>query len=169
MKSIIQDRDNHIDTQCKGGVMKHTISFIIIGLLLISGCTPKSDTPTIEESAVREAVIAAYQEGICNVGDVEAIRKGFHEAFTMYGTHEGELWMLSLAEWIASVEKNKSDGKYPPEEKVTLEFPMIDITGNTAMVKTAFYRGTRLAYSDYLSLYKFADGWKIVAKVFHTH
>jgi hypothetical protein len=149
--------------------MKRVITVVILCLFIISGCAQKNTTPPIEESAVREAILAAYQEGICNVGDVEAIRKGFHEAFTMYGTREGVLWTRSLDQWIASVEKNKEDGKYPPEEKVTLEFPMIDITGNTAMVKTAFYRGTELAYSDYLSLYKFNDGWKIVAKVFHTH
>ena len=149
--------------------MKRSIACIIILMFIIGACTPKTETPTTEESAVRESILAAYQEGICNVGDVDAIREGFHEAFTMYGTHEGVLWTRSLDQWISSVEKNKADGKFPPEERVTLEFPMIDITGNTAMVKTAFYRGSKLAYSDYLSLYKFPEGWKIVAKVFYTH
>ena len=55
------------------------------------------------------------------------------------------------------------------EEKVTAKFPIIDITGNAAMVKLEYYKGGNHVFTDYLSLYKFEEGWKIVSKIYFRH
>ena len=122
-----------------------------------------------EKATIKEVIIKAYLGGIANRGDVDALRQGFHPGFTMFGVEENSLWKRPLYTWIEMIEKSKEEGKYPPKEKVTFEFPMIDITGRAAVVKIKFVRGGKLAYTDYLSLYKFDDGWKIVAKIFHSH
>jgi hypothetical protein len=45
----------------------------------------------------------------------------------------------------------------------------VDVTGDAAVAKFEFYVGIKLAYVDYQFLYKFADGWKIVSKIFHKY
>ncbi|MEM9982845.1 MAG: nuclear transport factor 2 family protein, partial [Bacteroidota bacterium] len=104
-------------------------------------------------------------------GDVAAIRKGFHEQFTLLGRRENnQLRTLTRDEWIKIVEQKKEAGKYPPADayKVKVEFLRIDIVEEVASVKLAFYEGEKLAYIDFLALYKFEEGWKIMNKVYHT-
>jgi len=45
----------------------------------------------------------------------------------------------------------------------------VDITGAAATVKIDLWRDEVHTFTDYLSLYKFADGWKIVGKTFYRH
>jgi Putative lumazine-binding len=124
-----------------------------------------------EKTAIKNVILSAYCDGIGNVGDVEAIKKGFYKDFKLYGLNKDkkEMWMYPIQKWMASVAKKKAEGKYPPKEKITFKFPMIDVVGHAAMAKIKFYKGEKLAYSDFLSLYKFNDGWKIVAKIYFEH
>ena len=70
---------------------------------------------------------------------------------------------------IESIGKRKAEGQCPPEEKTRFEYPLIDITGNTAMVKIHFMRGDKHIYTDYLLLLKFSEGWRITDKIYFTH
>ena len=45
----------------------------------------------------------------------------------------------------------------------------MDVTGNAATVRLELYRDGKHAFTDYLSLYRFPDGWKIVSKTFQAH
>ena len=45
----------------------------------------------------------------------------------------------------------------------------VDVTGGTAMVKLQLWINDEHVYTDYFSLYRFSDGWKIVLKVFASH
>lgn len=49
----------------------------------------------------------------------------------------------------------------------SIKFKSIDATGTSAMAKIEFYIGNKLTYVDYISVYKFKDGWKIVDKIFY--
>ena len=40
---------------------------------------------------------------------------------------------------------------------------------NTASVRVEVFRDGKHTFTDYLLLYKFADGWKIVSKAFYSH
>ena len=102
-------------------------------------------------------------------GDMEAIMKGFHPGFNLMGVGQNnQLWKYPLYNWAESNAKRIAEKPTPPEEWVTLKFPFIDIEGNAAVAKIAFYEGERLAYYDYLSLYKFEEGWKIITKIFYA-
>ena len=123
-----------------------------------------------EKATIKKVVISAYQEGISNQGDVELIKKGFHPEFNLLGIgRDGNLWKLPIAKWIESVKKKKEAGKYPPKEKISFKFHFIDIVGHAAITKLDYYRGKKLAYTDYLSLYKFEKGWQIVNKIYYQH
>jgi len=122
-----------------------------------------------EKAAVIKVIEDAYLNGINNVGDTNAMKKGFHETFSLKGIRDGQLSELTIAQWIEIVAKNKADGRYPPEVKTSFEYPLVDVTGTTAMVKIKVFRGGKQIFSDYLLLLKFPDGWKITDKIYFSH
>ena len=60
-------------------------------------------------------------------------------------------------------------GKYPRKERVSVKFLHIDVTGNAAMAKIALIRNGERFYTDYLSFYKFPEGWRLVGKIYQGH
>jgi hypothetical protein len=143
---------------------------IIFSLVVLGGITLLfGQSPDAEKQAIIRVIEDAYMNGIGNVGDAAAIQKGFHPEFNLLGLKDGELWKRPIAEWIATVQKQKAEGGYPPKEKVAFKYPLIDVVGSAAIVKIHYYRGTQHVYTDFLSMYKFKDGWKIVGKIFYQH
>ena len=144
--------------------MKYLFSILVLFPFLVAAQTQ-------EKEAIQQVIQEAYVEGLFNKGDVAAIRKGFHEQFMLLGRKENNhLRSLTRDEWIKIVEQKKAAGKYPPADayKVKVEFLRIDIVEEVASVKLAFYEGEKLAYIDFLALYKFEEGWEIMNKVYHT-
>ena len=74
----------------------------------------------------------------------------------------------TLEEWIARLEKGNRE-RTGPLPAIGHEFTLVDVTGNAAVVRLELHRDGKHTLTDYLSLYRFADGWKIVAKTFHSH
>jgi hypothetical protein len=106
-------------------------------------------------------------DGLLNLGDLEKTRAGFHPDFVLLGLRNGQLTRFPIADWIASAEKQKTAGQQPPA--TTIQKITVDITGTAAAVKLELNRAGKLVYTDYLSLYKFGDGWKIVGKIYFSH
>jgi len=147
--------------------MKAVILSLLIATLFL---TPVwSVEQTDDEAAIKAIILSAYRDGLINMGDVEAVKKGFHPEFRLLGVKDNSLWVLPIADWIKRTEEKKAAGKFPPEKLTNMEFPLIDICGTAAVVKVKFYVGDKLTYTDYLSLYKFNEGWKIVGKIFTSH
>ena len=48
-------------------------------------------------------------------------------------------------------------------------FTQVDVTGSAALVRLELYRNGKHAFTDYLSLYKLSEGWRIVAKTFQAY
>ena len=140
---------------------------LILGLVFITALTAADETA--EKAAVIKVIEDAYLNGICNVGDAEAVKKGFHEDFSLKGINNGKLSVLPISRWIEIIKKRKAEGNYPPKEKTRFEYPLIDITGSAAMVKVKFMRGDKHIYTDYLLLLKFSEGWRITDKVYFQH
>lgn len=147
---------------------------ILLMIVFLSGVmafgSDKGDM-TKDKEAIKKVILSAYRDGIGNVGDPELMKQGFHPVFNLIGQNKdkSDTWVLPIDKWMKSVEKRKAEGKYPPKEKISFKFPTIDIVGTAAVVKVKFFRGEKLAYTDFLSLYKFKDGWKIVAKIYYQH
>jgi len=149
--------------------MKFKMFIIVLFFATLVFSVEKQDMEK-EKDAIKKVIVSAYQEGISNIGDEELIKKGFHPDFNLLGIgSKDDLWKLPIDKWIQNVKSKKQAGKYPPEEKVTFKFLFIDIVGTAAVAKLDYYRGKTCAYTDYLSLYKFKDGWKIVNKIYYQH
>jgi hypothetical protein len=140
----------------------------IVGVMLVIllNCGLWAAEGPSDEDAIKAVILSAYRDGLCNVGDVEAVKKGFHPEFRLLGIKDDALTILPIADWIKRTEEKKAAGKFPPATLVAMEFPLIDVTGNAAVAKVKFMVGEKHVYTDYLSLLRFAEGWKIVNKIY---
>jgi hypothetical protein len=144
-------------------------SIILVMAAVLAGGAALGAAAAEDEAAIKAVVLSAYRDGLCNVGDIELVRKGFHPEFRLLGLKDGALTVLPIADWIKRTEERKTAGKFPPPELVAFEFLLVDICGDAAVVKVKFMVGARHVYTDYLSLYRLADGWKIVGKIYASH
>ena len=120
-----------------------------------------------EKDMVLKTVEKAYVQGIQNGKDIENIKKGFHPGFNLLGVDKDNmLTKLPIYTWYGYVQKRVESGK-KPEVETTAKYPMVDITGNAAVVKVELFREGKMIFTDYLSLYKFEEGWRIVGKIYH--
>jgi hypothetical protein len=151
--------------------MKKVLFGLVMVAMLFSIVSAKDADVEKDQAAIKKVILDAYRDGIGNVGDVEAMKKGFHKEFNLLGIDRDGLgvWKLPIADWMKSVEKKKKDGKYPPKEKISFKFLQVDVVGTAGMAKIEFYVGEKLTYTDFLLLYKFKDGWKLVSKIYYQH
>ena len=141
---------------------------VLCFLLVAIGVTAQNTEK--EKEAIKKVIQNSYVEGLQNEGDKEKIEAGFHEHFHLIGIDKGdEMWHLNISDWKARQVKKKENGELPiaPEKKVTVKFKSVDVTGTAAVAKLEFYVGGKLTYIDYISLYKFESGWKMVNKIFY--
>ena len=68
---------------------------LILGLVFVTCLS--ADDEAAEKAAVIKVIEEAYLNGICNVGDVEAVRKGFHEDFSLKGINNGKLSVIPIS------------------------------------------------------------------------
>lgn len=142
-------------------------SFVVICLFLSIGLFAQ-DTEKEQES-IKDIIQTAYVEGLQNEGDIEKINSGIHPGFNLLGIDKGdEMWNLSIADWKVKTVKRLDAGELPRKENlISIKFLDVDVTGTAAVAKIEFYVGKELVYVDYISLYKFESGWKMVNKIYY--
>ena len=124
-----------------------------------------------DKEAIKQVVTSAYVNGLQNKGPVEDIEAGFHPGFELLGVRNNELTKWPIYSWVEVHQKRLEEDPGPPkaEEVVSSKFPMIDVTGSAAIAKVELYKGGKIIFTDYLSLYKFEEGWRIVNKIYYRH
>jgi len=147
--------------------MNRRIMIMAFFMVMLSGPLFVLAQDTSEEEAIKALVQTAYVDGLINSGDLEKTRAGFHPDFVLLGLQDGKLTRLPIAEWIASAEKRKAQGQKAP--LTACKFLQVDVTGSAAVVKLELHREGKHIFTDYLSLYQFPDGWKIVGKIYYRH
>ena len=149
--------------------MKRLIILTVIVFISISSLFAQAIEK--EEDAIKKIIQTAYVDGLQNKGDVEDIKNGFHPGFNLLGVNHDMLTKFPIYSWIQSFEERKAKDPNPSgeEKKVTCNYLLIDVTGNAAMAKIQLNRNGELLFTDYLQLYKFEEGWKIVSKIYYRH
>jgi ketosteroid isomerase-like protein len=115
-----------------------------------------------------EVVQTAYVDGIHRNSDADAMRDGFHPEFIMFMQTDEGMKILTRDAWAARIEKAGAD----PDRKtyeISAEVEIVGQSGNAAVVKVELGRDGKHVFTDFLSLYKTPDGWKIVAKIYQRH
>lgn len=151
--------------------MKNRIIFLVM-MFVSFAFAGQAQKVSIEEEqeAIKKVIQSAYVDGLQNEGDMAKIDAGFHPGFNLLGIGKGDqIWKLPIYTWKENTLHDVETGKKPKadSEKVTVNFLSVDVTGTAAVVKLEFYVGDQKTYIDYISLYKFDSGWKIVNKIFY--
>jgi len=135
-------------------------------VFLVSSVPAGADDKTDIETIIK----ASYFNGAFNDLDTQAMRQGFHPEFAIFSADGEDLSRYPIDAWIKGIEKRKQDPKYDSSKaKMDCKIVSLDVTGGAAAAKIEISKDGRLVYTDYLSLLKFADGWKITAKVYQAH
>lgn len=137
------------------------ISFVaIFGLLSIFQSTNGSSVATSEAKA--RVPLDNYIQGHAT-GNGDFMRKAFHPDAKIMAFRDGKLMNLTAEEFAS-----RFNGKPAPDEpqrKRRIEH--VEITGNAGVGKIVLEYPT-VTYTDYMSLLKVGDEWKIVNKVFYA-
>ncbi len=141
--------------------MKHWI--IVFGFLLYSPAQFAQQAD--DASVIKELLVESYVNAIYVNRDEHAVRGGFHPGFVLHVLDDGQLIQAPLDMWLARLQLDGISNSTPYDH----DFKSIDITGNSAVVKMEIFEDSKHIYTDYFGLYKFADGWKIVNKIFYGH
>ena len=145
---------------------------ILICGLLVTGSTLSAQVAsavTMEQEAIRGVIQTAYIDGIYNERDTDKIMSGIHESFNMLVLENNTLGKVTIQQWVAGIEQSKQSHPEPPTVLITHECPLVQVVGNTAVAQVEVFSGDRHLYTDFMSMYKFDDGWKIVAKIYYAH
>jgi hypothetical protein len=143
---------------------------ILAAVFVVSLAVSAPAAGQADESANVKAVVqSAYVEGVHAKGDAALMRAGFDPEFRMYVLRDGKLTIVTLEDWAGRIEAAAKKDPNAKRPAIKAEYTMIDVTGNAAVAKVDLYRDGKHTFTDYLSLYKFPDGWKIVSKIFQAH
>lgn len=146
--------------------MSKTILGSALLLFLFAGALAAND---VEKKAVMSVVEEAYVKGVHADPNGEAIRKGFHQDFIMFIQDGEKINKVTRDEWITRIEAAKAKNPDAPKPAVKHEFPSVEISGKAAIARVELHRDGKHVFTDFISLYKFEDGWKIIAKTFYRH
>ena len=120
----------------------------------------------VEKEAIKQVIEKAYIQGIHGSQDEETIRSGFHPDFAMLVLQDNIIDKVTIDKWLDRIETMKADNPELWSAKTTHNFVLIDVTGNAAVAKLDVYKGEVHFSTDYMLLYQFEDGWRIVSKIF---
>jgi hypothetical protein len=109
-------------------------------------------------------------DGAYNDLDTESMRKGFHPDFAIFSASGNTISRYPIDTWIKSIEEQKRSANFDPESsRMDCRITSLDIAGGSAAARIEISKDGKMVYTDYLSLLRFDEGWKIVAKVYHAH
>jgi hypothetical protein len=120
-----------------------------------------SATPDPDRLAIR-ATVAAYLAGYLGT-DAARIAAAFHPQATLIATDAGRVEIDPVAAWIGRVEGRQARGERAPP--ATSETEVLDVAGDAAVARVRVQFAAQTV-TDYLSLLKSADGWRIVNKIY---
>ena len=143
--------------------------FLLTGLLFLF-MVSTSFLSADDKADIERVITSSYFNGAFNELDTESMRKGFHPDFAIFSASGNKISRYPIDTWIKNIEKRKQAPNFDPESsKMDCKIAALDITGGSAAAKIELSKDGNMIYTDYLSLLKFEDGWKIVAKVYYAH
>jgi hypothetical protein len=137
-------------------------------LPLIRQLETKEDSKmdNVEKEAIQQVIEKAYIQGIHGNQDESTVKSGFHQDFAMLVLQDNAMDKVTVDQWLDRIETMKADNPDLWNAKTTHNFVLVDVSGYAAVAKLDVYKGATHFSTDYMLLYKFEDGWKIVSKIF---
>lgn len=135
---------------------------LLAAFLILAG---PSSALADDEAAITAVIDTAYVQGVWIQRDPDLVRAGFAPTFVMQVPGQSELSSRTLDEWIErmNLDRKKKD------RTVSAETTLVAQTGDAAIAQVELFVDDTHAYTDFFGLYRTAEGWKIVSKLFHSH
>jgi len=112
-----------------------------------------------------EQVLQTYFDGLYE-GDTSKLARAFHPVAHLFSSEDGKLEDMSQDQWFALVKGRQSAQSRDLARRDWVV--QIDRSGpHTAFAKVQCQIPPRY-FTDYLTLVKLGDRWKIVSKTYHT-
>lgn len=140
--------------------MKPNFILFIGFYLLVVSSSLFGQTNEEEKKAIIKVINQAYLGGMFNNEDSKEMLKGFHEKCIFQSPHGEELETSNLQETISMLDKWKLQRK-DWNNKATAQLKIVDMEGAGALVRSDIFYDGEPQSTDFLSLVKFSDGWKI--------
>lgn len=145
--------------------MPKRLLFMLVMILSLTATATAQGNGTSDQEAIRH-VIEYYFNGWKN-DDVESIKKAFHpKAKFFVAAIKDDLGLIGQSEVFAAFRSNIK--RHVSKGKVDTRIISLDLAGNAASAKVEMhYPGDfqSATVTEYLSLIKFGNGWKIVSRV----
>lgn len=135
-----------------------TLVLIAIGSVFFANESAAQDKET--ESA--KIPLNNYLQGQ-TTGDVEFIRRAFHKDARIMAFRDGKLTNLSVEDFAGFFKGKTADDEAGRKRRIE----SLEISGNAAIAKITLDYPT-VKFTDYMSLLKIDDEWKIVNKSFYA-
>lgn len=119
-----------------------------------------------EEAAIIAAVDKAYVQGVHAKFDAAAMKAGMHDSFVMFSQSDSGVTQTTRDAWIERMSNAKPRPEGQPAPVIKGDITVLDRDGNAAVARVHLFRDGKQVFTDYINLYKFADGWKLVGKTF---
>jgi Putative lumazine-binding len=110
-----------------------------------------------------DVVDRAYVQGIHVDGDAEKVSSGMHDSFVMFVRTDTGVNQVTREQWISRLEPRDPA---TPKPDIKAKIDVLDRSGDAAVARVQLFRDGEQIFTDYISLYRFADGWKLVGKTF---
>lgn len=112
-----------------------------------------------------ERVLETYFDGLYE-GDTAKLGRVFHDVAHLFYATDGKLGDMSREQWFELVKSRRSaQSQDLPRRDWVVQIDRSSPT--TAFAKVQCQIPPRY-FTDYLTLVRLADGWRIVSKTFHT-
>jgi hypothetical protein len=124
-----------------------------------------SENSSNQDLAGVEKTVRTYLDGLYE-GDTKKLATAFHEVSHLYAMGPDGVSDLPRADWLKMVAERPSPKSRALERADRIV--SVDFSGpETAFVKLECAVPPRF-FTDYLTLLKFKDGWRVVSKTFRT-
>jgi hypothetical protein len=138
--------------------MRRLAFVILLALAFPFLAAAQASHPEDDEAAIRRLAQLYISLAPAN------LRESFYPAATLYvASAQDGLRVIALKEFLENVAKGAASGEPRPKTSIDL----IDHAGNAAIVKI-IERSDVATVTDYLSLIRGSDGWKIASKTFNV-
>ena len=137
---------------------------VLLSLVGLPTVARAQETAADDDAEIRRVIASAYIDGLHGNGSRDDIRAGFHPSFVMKVLRNGEITDVGIEEWIGRLPEPGTD----PGHEIAHRIPEVSVSGDAAAAMIEVDFDGRHVFSDYMLLYRFPEGWRIVAKVFHS-
>jgi Putative lumazine-binding len=146
--------------------MKRSLQTLLaLSVFLVAAVAVAQDA---DDAAIIAVVDHAYVHGVHMDADPQEMRDGMDSSFVMFVSGDKGVTQVTRDQWIERLAASKKNPDAPkPDIKASIK--ILDRSGNAAVAKVDLFRDGKQLFTDYILLYKLADGWKLVGKTFQRH